>query len=553
MVSTEPTFEMTFAPGVPPETVEGWPGMEYSSSVDLGMQIERNVTVPMRDGKLLRVDLYRPEHPTGPLPVLIAWSPYGKHGQLDWRYWPGNDVPVEELSPYTCFETPDPAYWAGQGYAVIMADARGAWGSEGNVTMFGPEEAEACYDLVEWAGTQDWSNGKVGMSGVSWYSSIQWLVAALNPPHLAAINPWEGFSDLYYEVAAHGGIPETAFTPMLAPLISFTHEMVEDVSALAMEHPYDDVYWASKRADLSAIRVPAFIVASWSDHGLHTRGTLEGYRRVSSAQKWLMIHGRKKWQNFYQQDNLRRQTRFFDQFLKGEHTEVETWAPVAVEVRESYYHGELRAENEWPLARTEYTPFFLDAAAGRLTEKPSEQQATATYHALTGSVTLSHTFSCDTEVTGYAKLRLWVEADGSDDMDLFVALQKIGADGQKVDFPFFSTFNDGNVALGWLRVSRRELDESASTLQQPKYAHRRDQPLAPGEIVPVDIEIWPSGTLFKAGETLRLVVQGHDVNRYADGLFAQRHDYLKNAGQHILHTGGRYDSHLLLPVIPAAD
>jgi len=74
--------------------------------------------------------------------------------------------------------------------------------------------------------------------------------------------PGRAWSDLYYEVVAHGGIPETAFVPMLAPLIGYTHEQVEDVAGLAMEHPFDDEYWASKRPDLTAIEVPAFVVAS---------------------------------------------------------------------------------------------------------------------------------------------------------------------------------------------------------------------------------------------------------------------------------------------------
>ena len=114
---------------------------------------------------------------------------------------------------------------------------------------------------------------------------------------------------------------------MLAPLIGYTHEQVEDVAGLAMEHPFDDEYWASKRPDLTAIQVPAFVVASWSDHGLHTRGTLEGYRQASSPQKWLMVHGRKKWQNYYQPDNLRRQTLFFDRFLKDIPNETDDWHP----------------------------------------------------------------------------------------------------------------------------------------------------------------------------------------------------------------------------------
>lgn len=210
----------------------------------------------------------------------------------------------------------------------------------------------------------------------------------------------------------------------------------------------------------------------------------------------------------------------------------------------------MRHEQEWPLARTQYTKSWLHARERTLRAKPAEQEALTAYEATTGSVHFDRTFDEDTEITGYSKLRLWVSAEGSDDMDLFVALQKLDADGNKVNFPFFSTFEDGNVALGWLRVSRRELDEQKSTPHQPKYAHQRDQLLNEGEIVPVDIEIWPSSTMFRAGETLRVVVQGHDVNRYEEGLFAQRHEYLKNKGRHLIHTGGRYDSYLLLPTIP---
>ena len=315
---------------MPPETTD-WPGPEPSVSVDGDMRIERNVTAPMRDGKLLRVDLYRPDGPQTPRPVLIAWAPYGKHGALDWSNWPGSGVDVDALSPYTAFETPDPVYWVGQGYAVILADARGTWGSEGNVTMFATDEVEACCDLIEWVGEQEWSNGKVGMAGVSWYAAIQWGVAARRPRHLAAINPWEGFSDPYYEVFTHGGIPETRFGPMLGPLIAFTHDEVEDMAANAAAHPFYDEYWSSKAAVLEDIDVPAYVVASWTDHGLHTRGTLEAFRRMSSAHKWLEIHGRKKWEYFYEADSVARQTAFFDRFLKDEETEVSQWPPVRIE------------------------------------------------------------------------------------------------------------------------------------------------------------------------------------------------------------------------------
>ena len=145
------------------------------------------------------------------------------------------------------------------------------------------------------------------------------------------------------------------------------------------------------------------------------------------------------------------------------------------------------------------------------------------YEATEGQAVFDHTFDTDTELTGNMKLRLWVSADGADDLDLFVGVQKIDQHGERVPFPFFSTFDDGDVALGWLRVSRRALDEDASLPQQPIYLHQRDEPLSPGEVVPVEIEIWPSGTLFRAGETLRLVVQGHDLHVYPADAFAQRH------------------------------
>lgn len=547
-MNAEPSLYV-FTRGIPPEEA-GWPGAEPSSSIENGMRIERNVSVPMRDGLRLLVDRYAPADSGEPTPVLIAWSPYGKHGALEWRNWPGHGIDLDRLSPHTAFETPDPAYWTAHGYTVIIADARGAWGSEGDVEMFGPGEAAACYDLIEWAGVQPWSTGRVGMSGVSWYSVIQWNVAALRPPHLAAINPFEGFHDPYYEVAAHGGIPETQFLPLLGPLIAKTHGQVEDVATNAMNHPFYDDYWKSKVADLEKIDVPAYVVASWSDHGLHTRGTLEGFRRISSPHKWLEVHGRKKWAYYYSEDSLRRQLAFFDHVLKGNATEVAQWPAVRLEVRDRAYTGEVRAESEWPLQRVEYTSLYLDADSGGLLSHAPAWRGRLAYDALDGRAVFDHRFDQDTELVGGMALRLWVEADGATDMDLFVGVEKLDTDGNEVNFPFFSTFDDGHVALGWLRVSRRELDEAASTPERPVPRHQRDLPLSPGEVVPVDIEIWPSGTLFHAGETLRLVVQGHDLNAYDEGLFAQRHAALVNTGRHVLHTGGDRASRLLIPRVP---
>jgi len=518
-----------------------------------GLLIDRNVEVTLRDGVTILVDIYRPaDAPDGPMPVLLGWSPYGKHGLSD-SLWPPSGVQPGWMSRFTAFEAPDPAYWCAHGYAVCFADPRGAWLSEGELRHNGIGEGEDCYDLIEWLGVQPWCSGKVGMTGVSYLAAIQYLVAQLKPPHLAAINPWEGFSDWYREFAYHGGIRETGFVPRGSANLRFSTTRYEDTNANVQAHPLHDAYWESKEVDLTAIDVPAFVVASWADQGLHTRGTFEAFRQISSARKWLLAHGQKKWAHFYMPESRERARAFFDQFLKGEDRGVAQWPPVQIEVRESAAAWQTRDEREWPLARTDYRPLWLDAANGALSGAPVTVAGQVGYDPLdeAGEAVFDHRFDADTEITGYMKLRLWVEAQGADDMDLFVAIQKLDADGAPVGMTFYAFFENGPVALGWLRASHRVLDEARSTPWQPVHSHRVEERLEPGVPVPVDIEIWPSSTLFRAGETLRVVVKGMDI--YRDGLpmlpFA-RHEELRNKGRHIIHAGGAYDSHLLVPVIP---
>ncbi len=162
----------------------------------------------------------------------------------------------------------------------------------------------------------------------------------------------------------------------------------------------------------------------------------------------------------------------------------------------------------------------------------------------------THTFARETELTGYAKLKLWISTDGSDDADIFVAVQKLDTRGEVVNFPYFTLQNDGQTTHGWLRVSHRELDKHRSTPQQPFHLHQREQRMSPGEIVDVEIELWPSSTLFRAGDSLRVLVKGTDIQSYPPGTFVAGHNSDRNKGTHRLHTSGRFDSHLLIPVTP---
>jgi predicted acyl esterase len=533
-----------------------YPGFNPRTERAKGMIIEYDVAVTMRDGIKIYMDLFRPET-EGKYPVIIAWGPYGKHGRRHIYAMIGNTgLEDEDFNEYTAFEAPDPVYWCRNGYIIINADPRGAWNSEGDLTYMSPQEAEDCYDLIEWSGTQNWSNGKVGMSGVSYLAWTQWKVAALNPPHLAAINPWEGVSDFYREFSFHGGIPETHFGAVWTTSVGYSTTRVEDYLEMVKQHPLYDEYWAGKNADLSKITVPAFIVASWTDHGLHNRGTFEGFKQIASKDKWLLVHGRKKWWHYYQKESVEKQRQFFNRFLKGVDNHVKDWPKITLEIRKKYYVGNSRTEREWPLARTQYTTWFLNAGNGTMNPSPVGQPAQIGYDVndfadKTQNAHFEFEFDNKTELTGYTKLKLWVEADGSDDMDLFVAIEKIDRAGYIIPFPFFGNHDDGPVALGWLRVSHRELDEEKSTPYQPIHRHRKELKLKTGEIVPVEIEIWPSSTLFDRGEKLRVVVQGSDIYTFPQERHTNQHTNTVNRGKHIIHAGGKYDSHLLIPVIPA--
>ncbi len=557
---------------VPTDPAETKPGFNriVVKTVQYGAQpmiLEKDVQVPVRDGTVLYANLYRPAK-EGRFPVVICADIYGRETMhlVYAAAMPGAiTLGGYDVSPFGPWEAPDPGFWIPNDYVMLKVALRGTGGSEGLVEPMSWTEARDYHDAIEWAAVQPWSNGNVGMNGVSYLAMIQWRVAQLNPPHLKAMIPWEGVSDLYREWSFHGGIPETYFSrtwckglPPRNPESDF-----EDLPAMERAHPLFDAYWAGKHGNLADIRVPMYVGASFSTQGLHNRGTIEGFRQSSSEHKWLEIHGRKEWETYYSREALERQKRFFDYFLKGMENDWMDTPRVRLEVRERFYHGEVRYEDEWPLARTRYTPLYLDGASGALSPSVVEGSAAATYSSTetedreAGGTTFVIRFEEDTELTGYMKLKLWVSTDGAEDMDLFVGVHKLDRRGAEIHLPDFNHIENGRVASGWLRVSHRELDEQRSTPYQPWLLHARLLTIEPGEIVPVEIEILPSSTLFRAGESLKLQVRGTEIPRPptdtlpADhGAMRYAHTETVNRGNHTIHTGGEHDSHLLVPVIP---
>ncbi|ORW24370.1 CocE/NonD family hydrolase [Mycobacterium palustre] len=515
--------------------------LEPGRSVVDGIVYDRDVAVQLRDGTTIYTDVYRPAGATN-LPAIIAWSPYGKRaGYARKTFMPG--VPPGTYSDMTKAEGPDPAYWCYHGYAIINPDARGAGNSEGTIHIFGSGEGRDCADLVEWVAAQEWSNGKVGMSGNSWLAVSQWFTAAEQPPHLTCIAPWDGFVDTYDSLFCGGGVPEIGFTGMVASMLQGQGHL-EDAVAMNRKHPFMDTYWEDKVVALDKIEIPTYVCAGWTNP-LHTKGSIEGFRRIASDEKWLRAHREFEWPDYYSWQSLEDLRRFFDRYLKGIRNGWELTPPVRIDVMDAgdtNYQSE-RAEKDFPLEHTKYQQLFLDAENHTLTPSPVDHESAVAYKAEDGLVSFDMPFDQITELTGYMKLRLWVEARDADDMDLFVAVQKADADGTFVPMEYLGFPHAG--ALGLLRVSHRELDEKRSTPAEPVVTHRREQLLEAGQIVPVDIAIWPSSRIWYPGERLRVVVSGHRTPAW----FLPFAWELRNRGEHVIHAGGKYDSHLLVPVI----
>ncbi|WP_323712985.1 CocE/NonD family hydrolase [Mammaliicoccus sciuri] len=522
------------------------------------MIMEKDVAVPMSDGAVLYVNVIRPNKP-GKFPVVMSADTYGKDNKPKitnmGSLWPTlGAIPTSSITPE---ESPDPGFWVPNDYVIVKVALRGSAKSKGALYPWGLSEAKDYAEVIEWAGQQEWSNGNVGTNGVSYLAVTQWWVASLNPSHLKAMIPWEGLNDMYREIAFHGGIPDTGFYRFWYEGIvaRWPESEIEDLKKEQKLHRMFDEYWKGKQADLSAIKVPMFVCASWSTQGLHNRGTFEGFKQASSEDKWLKIHGRKEWESYYARESLEQQKEFFDYYLKGIENDWKDTPKVSYEVRDKFYRGNTKTATNFPLPNTKETALYLDGSDMTLKDLKPETSTKISYNSEVegkDEVRFNKVFNEDTELTGNMKLKLWVSAEEADDMDLFVGIKKFNKQGEEVNFPDFNHIEHGQVASGWLRVSHRELDTEKSTPLQPWHKHESELKLAKDEIVPVEIEILPSSTLFKKGEQLEVVIKASEVvkGNSTPGLKTRyEHEETVNKGIHNIYVGGKYDSHILVPEI----
>src|SRR5437016_836855 len=375
-----------------------------------GMLIEWDLGIRMDDGLVLRADVFRPAAP-GRYPVILSYGPYAKglpfqQGYPDqWRRLADAHPEVARGSSgrYQNWEAVDPEKWVPDGYACVRVDSRGAGRSPGFLDPFCPRETRDFYLCIEWAGGEAWSNGKVGLLGISYYAINQWHVASLRPPHLAAICPWEGAADWYRDMSRHGGIvcvfwdnwmkkqvitvqhglgdrgpvnPNTG-QPVAGPETLPEAELAAnraDLRRAILSHPLEGEYNRERSPVWSRITVPLLSAANWGGQGLHPRGNFEGFMRAASPEKWLEVHGLEHWTEFYTDYGLGLQKRFFDHYLKGADNGWERQPRVLLQIR----HVDRfvpRAEEAWPIPRTRWTRVYLDAAAGTVAPQAAARAA----------------------------------------------------------------------------------------------------------------------------------------------------------------------------------
>jgi uncharacterized protein len=571
------------------------------SEVRDGMRIDWDVPIEMDDGLVLRADVFQPLE-EGRYPVILSYGPYAKglhfeDGYPDqWRIMCREhpDVPAGSTNKYQAWEVVDPEKWVPHGYACVRVDSRGAGRSPGYIQHFSPRETEDFYECIEWAGAQPWSNGKVGLSGISYYAMNQWQVASLQPPHLAAMCAWEGAADWYRDSTHHGGLLSTFWGNWYehqvktvqyglgerGPRSRVTGELVcgdetlsdeeltrnrADFGQELRDHPLIDDYYCERIPDWSKITAPLLSAGNWGGYGLHLRGNTDGYARSASEQKWLEMHGLEHWTHYYTDYGREIQLRFFDHFLKGEDNGWDREPRALLSIRHVDGTFTMRKEDAWPIPRTQWTKLHLSPADRSLSREPVAAEGSVEYDALGEGITFTTVLQEETEITGPAAARLWASSTTAD-ADLFLVVRVFDPDGNEITFQGALDPHTA-IAHGWLRASQRKLDPSLSTKYRPYHTHDERQSLTPGEVYELDVEIWPTCLVIPAGYTLALTVQGKDYC-YSDevrqvgwftmtGVGPFKHDDPGDrpealyGGRVTLHGGGRRSAYLLLPVIPS--
>jgi uncharacterized protein len=519
---------------------------------------EEDVPVRMSDEVVLRLNLFR-RAGEGPFPVILSAHPYGKDSvpkktrggwSLNKQFRIMNQPEPLRISDQTSWEAPDPVWWAQQGYAVINLDTRGGGHSEGRGDLLSDQEADDIAEVIAWAAEQPWCTGRVGMLGVSYLALSQYKVAALNPPALKAICPWEGFTDAYRDFFTPGGVVENGFARVWLFMTNRVARLRTNLARERRKHPLRDAWWEALTPDLSKMSVPLLECTSFSDDNLHSVGSMRAFQQAGSTERHAYAHRGPKWATFYGEQARRVQLAFFDRHLRER--DVAPLPPMRLEIRDRADHVvEVRDEQEWPLARTDWRQLHL-AAGGTLSERP-DGDGSVTFDLRRNAAAFEYRFDQDTELSGPMTLRLQVAVTGAEDPRLFVGVEK-WSHGAPVPFNGSYGYGRDRVAQGRLRLALRELDIQRSTPHQPEHTFRTLQPIRDNQQIEVLIPLSSSATLFHAGDSLRLMIAGRYLQPRNPffGHFPTHYQPSTKGKATILWAANRPSS-LEIPVIPRSD
>lgn len=553
-----------------------------------GIRVEKDVMVPMRDGVRIAVDVYHPDVEGERFPAILCWGEWGKDSQ-DIVAWMKDTPQLYLDSPFWngSIEGCDYTYTVPRGYVHVIAEPRGLGNSEGvNLGDATLHDRRDIYDTVEWIAAQSWCTGKVVMMGPSSYSRAQLQAGQEPAPHLVALRPDEApepfaaenftgiFDPLLYNV--HAGIhaydqlppvsyrqPEQRMQPRF--LTQYTEEEQKEKLQELLDDPdikynlkfYPEVRYPASSATLvddllyfkhptpldnglQNIKVPMYIGTAWNNR-LYEWGTFEAFRKadVPEEQKKLIVYPPlfpSRPYAWYHDEGVR----WFDYWVKGVDNGVMDEPRVKIFVMGI---NKWKFEREWPLARTQYTKFYLQPEGGLCTQPPApgSQPETFTQPAPYLDPTVyclrysTPAFEADTEVTGELSFHLEAAID-NDDTNWIVDVMDVSPDGSRF-----------MISSGHLKAKFRALDEEKSLPHRPVHLRQEPVPVTPGQVTGYDIALVPTANVFQKGHKLEVVIRNQDDML---GKLAKNGVYLLPFMQTVTHTIHFGQSHLLVPIIP---
>lgn len=572
-----------------------------------GIIKQTDVRIPVRDGSYVCADIFRPADGLAH-PVVMNKGFYGKsfdHGciadevdalakeVLEDRYFSGNPDGLQ----YENHESVDSSVWVPEGYVCIRVDSRGVGNSPGQQAPFSIQQAEDYYDAIEWAAAQPWCNGNVGLWGMSYLAITQHAVASLQPPHLKAMIALGTDADLYNEAFYGGGLFGEGFWSWWRAAMA-GHNYVGDrretewwerVRATPFNDPtaYGPQGSIFMRPEIEKATAPVWICGPQTGVVIHQAGSSETFVRSTGAAARRFDFVDAWFPHSYARSTIAEHMAWFDHWLKGADNGVADGAPVRVQVRTGNGGHYVMQESEWPIARTDYRRWYLDATPAdwggdglrsdfrRLLATPPSAEQVVRYDAhldigqpsmspvgtvggtprwSTGVSFVSEPMAEDMVLAGYMRARLWVSSSSSD-MDVFVSLRVLDENDREIRYeslvPPVDPRNIHPVGHGLLKVSHRKLDEERSTDHWPVHTHAEEDhaPLSADEVVAIDVAINPSSALIRRGCRLRVDVQPYSPA----GLPARSYDASYHVGAtNTVHTGPAHESWIQLPIVPAS-